>query len=87
MGQIPRCGNPRTWFVESSGTLIRFDVYLNARSRTEPIIPLGILSMPIQAAIVAYLYLRFSREGSPAKEGLKIWIAYWGLHGQLRGLG
>lgn len=47
------------------------EVYLNANLRAEPIFALGILSMLIQAAIVAYLYPRLAGEGSPAKEGLK----------------
>ena len=47
------------------------DVYLNARMREAPIFQLGILSILIQAAIMAYLYPRFFKQGSPAKEGLK----------------
>lgn len=47
------------------------EVYLNANLRTEPIFQLGILSILIQAAIVAYLYPKIVGEGSPVKEGLK----------------
>lgn len=47
------------------------EVYLRANLRAEPIFALGILSMLVQATIVAYLYPRFAGAGSPAKEGLK----------------
>ena len=47
------------------------DVYarLGAFTRPRPIIPLGILSMVFQAAIVAYLYPFFYRGGNPLAEG------------------
>lgn len=47
------------------------EVYLNANLRTEPIFQLGILSMLIQAAIVAYIYPSIAKDDSPTKEGLK----------------
>jgi len=42
---------------------------LGAYTRPRPIIPLGILSMVLQAAVVAYLYPFFYRGGSPVVEG------------------
>jgi hypothetical protein len=42
---------------------------LGAFTRPRPIIPLGILSMVLQAAVVAYLYPFFYRGGSPLMEG------------------
>lgn len=47
------------------------ETYLNANLRAKPIFQLGILSMLVQATIVAYLYPRLAKEGSSAKEGLK----------------
>jgi hypothetical protein len=42
---------------------------LGAFTRPRPIIPLGILSMVLQAAVVAYLYPFFYRGGRPLVEG------------------
>jgi hypothetical protein len=39
-------------------------------TRTEPIIPLGLVSMAIQGAILPYLYSFFYRGGTPWKSGL-----------------
>ena len=45
--------------------------YSEAGMREAPIFSLGILSMLIQATIMAYLYPLLSQRESPAKEGLK----------------
>ena len=42
---------------------------LGVFTREQPIIALGVLSMFIQAGVVAYLYPRFYRGGSPVKTG------------------
>jgi hypothetical protein len=42
---------------------------LGAFTRPKPIIALGLLSMVLQAAVVAYLYPLFYRGGAPATEG------------------
>lgn len=42
---------------------------LNVFTRKEPLFMLGILSMVIQAFVVAYLYPRFYRGGSPIRAG------------------
>ena len=42
---------------------------LGAFTRPRPIIPLGVLSMVLQAAVVAYFYPFFYRGGPPALEG------------------
>ncbi len=47
------------------------EVYLKTNLRAEPIFQLGILSMLIQAAVIAYMYPKLAGGGSPAKEGLK----------------
>ena len=47
---------------------------LGVFTRPRPIIPLGVLSMVFQAAIVSYLYPRFYRGGSSLAEG-----AFFGL--------
>jgi hypothetical protein len=39
-------------------------------NRTEPIIPLGLISMLVQGVVLAWVYPRFYRGGSPAFEGL-----------------
>lgn len=43
-------------------------------TRTEPLIPLGIVSIVMQALILAYLYPVFYKGGSPAKEGLEFGV-------------
>lgn len=40
-------------------------------TRREPLIPLGVLSMVVQGAVLAYAYPFFSRGGSPVREGLR----------------
>ncbi len=40
-------------------------------TRKEPLIPLGIVSIVMQALVLAYLYPAFYKSGSPAGEGLK----------------
>ncbi|MCI0526678.1 MAG: hypothetical protein L0Y56_04400 [Nitrospira sp.] len=40
-------------------------------TRKEPLIPLGIVSIIMQAFVLAYLYPLFFRGGSPVKEGVK----------------
>jgi len=40
-------------------------------NRADPIIPLGVLSMLVQGAVLALLYPRWYRGGSPAVEGIK----------------
>lgn len=39
-------------------------------NRAEPIIPLGLLSMFVQGAIIAYLYPYFGSEDAPIRSGL-----------------
>ncbi|TAJ75362.1 DUF1761 domain-containing protein [bacterium] len=43
-------------------------------TRKEPIILLGILSMILQGAVLAYLYPLFYRGGNPVKEGIAFGI-------------
>ncbi len=49
------------------------DIYLEmgAYTRPEPSIPLGMLSMLVQGAVIAYLYPYFYRGGDPIREGIK----------------
>ncbi len=42
-----------------------------AFTRTEPIMPLGILSMVMQGAVIAYLYPFYNRGENPIKQGIK----------------
>lgn len=42
-----------------------------AFTRSEPIIPLGMLSMVMQGAVIAYLYPFYNRGGNPIKQGIK----------------
>ena len=61
-----------TFIIAAAWHLALFkDVYtrLGVFTRPRPIIPLGVLSMVLQAAIVAYLYPFFYRGGSPLVEG------------------
>ena len=63
-----------TFAVAASWHLFFFkDLYdqLAIFSRKEPLIPLGIVSIVLQALILAYLYPALYKGGSPAKEGLK----------------
>ena len=49
------------------------DLYhqLGIYNRETPIIPLGLLSMFIQGAVLAYLYPRFYKGGNPMVQGIK----------------
>lgn len=49
------------------------DLYLElgAFTRAEPIIPLGMLSMIIQGAVIAYLYPLYYQVGNPVLQGVK----------------
>ncbi|MBI2513379.1 MAG: DUF1761 domain-containing protein [Opitutae bacterium] len=49
------------------------DLYHSFRlyNRAEPIVPLGLLSMLIQGVVLALLYPRWYRGGSPLAEGVK----------------
>ncbi len=55
------------------------DLYhqLGIYNRESPIIPLGLLSMFIQGAVLAYLYPRFYKGGHPILQGIK----YGGIMG------
>lgn len=61
-----------TFIIAAGWHLVLFkDVYdqFGIFTRKEPIIPLGIASMVMQALVLAYFYPRFYRGGSPVKEG------------------
>jgi len=63
-----------TFAVAASWHLLFFkDLYdqLAIFTRKEPLIPLGIMSIIMQALVLAYLYPALYKGGSPAKEGLK----------------
>lgn len=63
-----------TFIIAVGWHLLLFkDVYdqLGIFTRKEPIIPLGIASMLMQALVLAYLYPLFFKGGSPVKGGLK----------------
>lgn len=45
-------------------------------NRTDPIIPLGLLSMLVQGAVLALLYPRWYRGGAPAVEGVKFGLLF-----------
>ncbi|GJM03353.1 MAG: hypothetical protein DHS20C08_18540 [Rhodomicrobium sp.] len=50
------------------------DLYVSwgAMTRTEPIIPLGVLAIVIQGAVIGYLYPYFNKnEGNPIFRGIK----------------
>ncbi|HVM33523.1 MAG TPA: DUF1761 domain-containing protein [bacterium] len=47
------------------------DYYMGLTMRREPLIQLGVLSMLIQAGIMAYLYPLFYKGGEPLKTGAK----------------
>lgn len=49
-------------------------VKMGAVTRAEPIIPLGILSMFIQGAVIAYLYPFWYKGGNPAIQGIKFML-------------
>jgi hypothetical protein len=62
-----------TFAIAASWHLVIFkDMYdqLGIFTRKEPIIPLGIASMIMQAIVLSYLYPRYYRGGSILKEGL-----------------
>jgi hypothetical protein len=75
--------NPRFWLAGGSYLVLTFifaaswhlvlfkTVYarLGVFTRPQPIIALGVLSMVLQAIVVAYLYPRFYGGGSPLMEG------------------
>lgn len=50
------------------------DLYMTAGMRREPLMHLGILSMLIQAFLMAFLYPRLRGAGTPALEGLKFGV-------------
>jgi hypothetical protein len=50
------------------------NLYAAASMRREPLFHLGVLSMLIQASLMAYLYPRFQRGGAPAREGLRFGV-------------
>ena len=61
-----------TFVIAAGWHLVLFkDLYdhLGIFSRKEPIIPLGIASMVMQALVLAYLYPRFYRGGNPVATG------------------
>ena len=49
------------------------DLYIEmgAFTRAEPIIPLGLLAMFIQGAVIAYLYPYYQQSGNPILNGIK----------------
>ena len=46
-------------------------VSIGAVTRTEPIVPFGMLAMIIQGFIIAYLYSFYYRDGNPILQGIK----------------
>lgn len=61
-----------TFVIAAGWHLVLFkDLYdqLGIFSRKEPIIPLGVASMVMQALVLAYLYPRFYRGGHPVASG------------------
>ncbi len=63
-----------TFVIAASWHLVLFkDIYdqLGIFSRKDPIIPLGLASMAMQGAVLAYVYPLFDRGGSVFKEGLR----------------
>lgn len=46
-------------------------VQMGAVTRPEPVIPLGMLAMFIQGAVIAYLYPFWYRGGNPALQGIR----------------
>jgi len=64
-----------TFVVATAWHLVVFkDLYMTAGMRREPLLHLGILSMLIQAFLMASLYPRFRGAGTPALEGLKFGV-------------
>ena len=75
--------NPRFWLAAATYLVLTFilaaawhlalfkGIYarLGVYTRPEPIIALGVLSMVLQALIVAYLYPFFFRGGNPVAQG------------------
>lgn len=60
--------------IAATWHMILFDeqyAAFGAFTRTEPIMPLGILSMVMQGAVIAYLYPFYNRGGNPVKQGIK----------------
>jgi hypothetical protein len=63
-----------TFALAASWHLVFFkDLYdqLGIFSRREPLIPLGVISIVMQALVLSYLYPVFSSSGSPLVRGLK----------------
>jgi hypothetical protein len=63
-----------TFAIAASWHLVFFkDLYdqLGIFSRKEPLIPLGVISIVMQALVLSYLYPIFSRGGNPLAQGLK----------------
>lgn len=63
-----------TFVIAAGWHLILFkDIYdrLAIFTRKEPLIPLGLASMFLQAAVLPYLYARFYAGGRPGAEGLR----------------
>ena len=64
-----------TFVVATAWHLVVFkDLYMTAGMRREPLLHLGILSMLIQAFLMASFYPRFRGAGTPALEGLKFGV-------------
>lgn len=62
-----------TFVIAATWHLVLFKgVYdqLGIFTRKEPLIPLGIASILMQAGVLSYLYPRFYRGGGPLREGL-----------------
>ena len=76
-----------TFIFAAGWHLVLFkDVYarLGVFTRARPIIPLGILSMVLQAVVVAYLYPFFYRGGPPPLEGATFGLLLGVFMGQQR---
>src|SRR5438270_2312141 len=58
-------------------------VYAAARMREQPLFQLGLASIVIQAAILAWAFPRFSISGAPAQKGLKFGVLAGLLLGSL----
>ena len=64
-----------TFVIATTWHLVLFkNLYLSAGMRRQPLMQLGILSMLIQAFLLALLYPRFRGAGTPALEGLKFGV-------------
>ena len=64
-----------TFVVATAWHLVLFkDLYMTAGMRRQPLMHLGILSMLIQAFLMAFLYPRLRGAGTPAFEGVKFGV-------------